>query len=215
MISVEANIGSGKSTFLKLLKEQYPEKFQVIYEPLDEWQEKFSDVNDNILNLFYKDMPRWAYSFQSNAFITRIQKYVREKDENKINICERSVLSDYYLFASMLREEGKMNNIEWKLYENWHKWLIEAFDAKPRAIIYLRSDPNVAFERLKKRNRSEESGVPLDYLKKLHEWHDQWLLKEKDIPVCVLNVDRDLRTIQRSLAILLKHWNNLYFRLIL
>jgi hypothetical protein len=35
MISVEANIGSGKSTFLRLLKEKYPEKFNVIYEPLD------------------------------------------------------------------------------------------------------------------------------------------------------------------------------------
>ena len=191
MISVEANIGSGKSTFLRLLKEKYPEKFNIIYEPLEEWQEKFSDINDNILGLFYKDIPRWSYTFQSNAFITRIQKYLAERDSTKFNLCERSVLSDYYLFAKMLREEGKMNDIEWKLYENWHKWLIDSFKAKPKAIIYLRSDPNISYERLKKRNRSEESAVPLDYLTKLHQYHEDWLLNEKDIPVYILNVDKD------------------------
>ena len=190
-ISVEANIGSGKSTFLRKLKEKYPTKFNVIYEPLEEWQEKFSDVNDNILGLFYKDIPRWSYTFQSNAFITRIQKFAAERKPDMFNLCERSVLSDYYLFAKMLREEGNMNEIEWKLYENWHKWLIESFKAKPDAIIYLRSDPNVSYERLKKRNRSEESEVPLEYLKKLHQYHEDWLMNEKEIPVHILNVDKD------------------------
>ena len=42
-------------------------------------------------------------------------------------------------------------------------------------IIYLRCDPKVCASRMKKRNRSEESTVPDDYLKALHNKYDSWL----------------------------------------
>jgi len=191
MISVEANIGAGKSTFLRELSKRWPDMFNVIYEPLEEWQKKFSDVDNNILGMFYGDIERWSYTFQSNAFITRIQKYESEKDENKINLTERSVYSDNRLFAQMLRDDGKMNDIEWKLYDNWFSWLTGTFNAKPDSIIYLRCDPEIAYERVVKRHRSEEESVSLDYLKRLHKYHDDWLLNEKDIQVKVVNVDVD------------------------
>ena len=191
MISVEANIGAGKSTFLKEFGEKWPNLFNIIYEPLEDWQKKFSDVDNNILGMFYGDIERWSYTFQSNAFITRIQKYEREKKDNKINLTERSVYSDNKLFAQMLREDGKMNDIEWKLYENWFNWLSGTFKAKPESIIYLRCDPQIAYERVKKRQRSEEDTISLEYLTRLHEFHDNWLLNEKDIPVKVVNVDVD------------------------
>ena len=79
IISIEADIGSGKSTFIKLLNKYYPEKFCTIYEPLDEWLKISEEVGDNILGLLYKDPKRWAYTFQHNAFITRIQKIERER----------------------------------------------------------------------------------------------------------------------------------------
>lgn len=191
MISVEANIGAGKSTFLKELGERWPELFNIIYEPLDEWQEKYSDVDNNILGMFYGDIERWSYTFQSNAFITRIQKYENEKKPDKINLTERSIYSDNKIFAKMLRDDSKINNIEWKLYENWFNWLSHKFEAKPESIIYLRCDPQIAYERVKKRHRNEEDSISLDYLTRLHQYHDNWLLNEKEIPVKVINVDVD------------------------
>ena len=118
MISVEANVGAGKSSFLKIFGEKWPDLFNVILEPLEEWQLKYSDVDNNILGLFYGDIPRWGYTFQSNAFITRIQKFENEKKNGMINLTERSILSDHHIFAQMLYDDGKMNQIEWKLYQN-------------------------------------------------------------------------------------------------
>ncbi len=56
----------------------------------------------------------------------------------------------------------------------------------------------MCFDRLKKRNRSEEVGVPFEYLKTLHKKHEEWLLNKKeiapfllDVPVLVLDCDKD------------------------
>ena len=185
MISIEANIGAGKSTLLKLIKEKYNNLFNVINEPLEEWQKT------DILKLFYEDQERWSYTFQSNAFITRIQKYEKECCKTLINLSERSVVSDHNIFAKMLRNNGKINDTEWELYERWYNWLVTRFDCKPKGIIYLRTDPKISFERLKKRSRSEESTIPLEYIQNVHKYHNEWLLNEKDIPVLILDVNAD------------------------
>lgn len=199
MISVEANIGAGKSTFLKILGEKWPDVFNVIYEPLDDWLHKYRDVDNSILGLFYEDQQRWTSTFQMNAFITRIQKYESEKKIDKINLTERSILSDNKLFAKSLKDDGKMNEIEWKLYENWFNWLSNKFDSKPESIIYLRCDPEVSYQRVKKRSRNEEDTITLDYLKTLHKCHDDWLLNEKEIPVKIIDVNTDFEDDQEKI----------------
>ncbi len=64
---VEGNIGAGKSTFLKIIS-QYLD-IQIIYEPHQKWQ---NVAGHNLLEQFYKDPKRWAYTFQSYAFVSRV-----------------------------------------------------------------------------------------------------------------------------------------------
>ena len=122
-ISIEANIGAGKSTLLRELMKRYSEIINVIGEPLDDWQAMVDESkgNQNILELFYNDIPEYAFSFQMNALKTRIEKNNREKQETKVNIVERSIISDHYIFAKKLKEEGRMNLIEWQVYVAWYK----------------------------------------------------------------------------------------------
>ena len=44
--------------------------------------------------------------------------------------------------------------------------------------IYIHTDPNIAYERVNKRNRQGEN-IPLEYLKNCHNYHNEWLNKEK------------------------------------
>ena len=74
LLILEGNIGAGKSTFLKILGEEFD--LEIVPEPTDKWQ-KIGD--DNLLNLFYKDTSRWAYTFQSYAFISRIHAYLEHQ----------------------------------------------------------------------------------------------------------------------------------------
>jgi deoxyadenosine/deoxycytidine kinase len=190
-ISIEANIGVGKTTFLSLIDKFYHDEFNTISEPLEDWLNKFADVDNNILGLLYNDSKRWGYTFQHNAFLTRIQKIENNFDSNKINLSERSVLSDYNVFAKMLKADGKLNEIEWKIYINWMNLLLKKISIKPKLIVYLRLDPEIAYQRIKKRNRHEEESIPLEYIKQVHEFHEKWILEQTEIPVIVLDASKD------------------------
>jgi deoxyadenosine/deoxycytidine kinase len=192
-VSIEANIGAGKSTLLRELKKRFPATIHIIGEPLDEWQTMIDESkgNKNILELFYNDIPEYGFSFQMNALKTRIEKNNQEKVGNKINVVERSIISDHYIFAKKLKDEGKMNLIEWKVYEEWYKWLVEAFDVMPKSMIYLRCSPEIAYERVKKRNRSEEESISLEYLKSLHQYHEELLIGNPSLNVKIIDVNED------------------------
>ena len=187
---VEGNIGAGKSTFLRLLKETF--NINIVYEPLDEWQ--MVGEGENILERFYQDTPRWAYTFQTYAFLTRIAKQERQLDPTYINVVERSVYSDRYCFAKNCFELGLMSSLEWELYKKWFEWLVDEYDVLPNGFIYLRTSPDVAFSRLKKRHREEEKVVAFSYLNSINNKHEEWLVKKENIrpslvPIPVLIVD--------------------------
>jgi len=186
LLIVEGNIGAGKSTFLKIIQEHLA--CQVVFEPHEKWQNIANQ--GNLLENFYTDTPRWAYTFQSYAFITRTlaQKNNALKNPYSTQILERSVFSDRYCFAKNLFESGQMSNLEWTLYLEWFSWFLDDHVKKPDGFIYLRTNPQTCYKRLLKRNRSEEQSVPLAYLEKLHEKHERWLVGKEEIESYVKNV---------------------------
>lgn len=54
-----------------------------------------------------------------------------------------------------------IDEMEYEVYKRWYEWLMAHHRPKVDLIVYLRTDPEVCMERLKKRARSEEAGVPL------------------------------------------------------
>lgn len=62
--------------------------------------------------------------------------------------------------------------------------------------MYLRTSPEIVYQRMRERARKEEDCVSLEYLQQLHEIHDEWLLERKlfplPAPVIVLNGDKNL-----------------------
>lgn len=203
---VEGNVGAGKSTFLKIMQ-RYLE-VGMVFEPHEQWQ-RVADAG-NLLDYFYQDPSRWAYTFQSYAFVTRMMAQQRYAQRVNTGICilERSVFSDRYCFAKNAYEQGNMTGLEWHLYKEWFSWFVHNFLSKPSGFIYLRVDPKVCFERMHERNRHEESTVPLDYLEKLHEKHESWLVQRQgvdalvaDVPVLVLDCNEDFEhdeSVQRA-----------------
>lgn len=177
-VVVEGNIGAGKSTFLNVVKKYLD--VQIVFEPRYKWQ---NIKGNNLLDFFYKDGKRWAYTFQAYAFITRVieQEEKAKKNTKSFQFIERSVYSDRYCFAKNAFYTGKMSKLEWELYKEWFAWFVENRLEQPSGFIYLRAEPEVCYKRLIKHNRLEEAEVKLEYLKLLHNKHEDWLVHKRDV----------------------------------
>ena len=128
--------------------------------------------------------------FQSMVFVTRLEA-ISKPQEKEIRFSERSIMTDKHIFGRACIENGNMTSIQKECYNYWYDWLSSKFDEKPTGIIYLRCDPEKCLERINKRGRVEESTIPLEYLKQLSQYHDDWLLNEKDISVCIIDNNKD------------------------
>ena len=53
--------------------------------------------------------------------------------------------------------------------DSWWQWLDTHMGLDLDLIVYLRTTPDVAFDRMRSRGGKEESGAPLDYIKALHK----------------------------------------------
>ena len=184
-IIIEGNIGSGKTTFVNYISKNFNDA-TVNYEPVEKWQSYKDEQDINLLNNFYNDQQRWGYTFQNMAFMTRVKDLIKPCD-TKYKFIERSIYTDRNCFALNCYETGKINKMEWEIYTDWFNWLSNSFDVKPDGYIYLRVKPDICLERINKRNRQEESGIPIEYLDNIHIKHDNWLLNDKKIPVLVLD----------------------------
>jgi deoxyadenosine/deoxycytidine kinase len=185
---IEGNIGSGKSTLLQYLEKL--DQVEVIPEPVDMWINIKDSEGKNLLDHFYSDMERYSYMFQAMVFKTRIQSTDVPQEKN-IRFSERSIWTDRYVFGKQCIEDNKMNSIEKECYHFWFDWLENKFKPKPDGIIYVRCSPEKCMERIHKRGRSEENNIPLDYLKKLHNSHEEWLQNWKETPVIILDNEKD------------------------
>jgi deoxyadenosine/deoxycytidine kinase len=174
MILLEGNIGAGKSTVGRVLKESG--LFDFIEEPVEAWQEGFAG---NLLDAFYSDMQRWAFTFQITAFVTRAKTWqeVLALTNHRRVVLERSIFTDRYVFGTNSHRLGGMSDLEWQVYCGLWDFLTSNYCVEPDCILYYRTPAEVCLERMKLRGRHEESGVSLEYLRQLETLHDEWLLQ--------------------------------------
>lgn len=175
VVSVDGQIGAGKTTLLEALKEALPD-VEVVLEPVGEWL-RLQDpaTGKSLLQLFYEDKKRWAYTFQNCAILTRLRtiKAALAATSKRVILTERSVLTDRYVFAEMLRESGDITGLEWELYEMWYNTF--AADLPIRGVIYLTTGVGTSAGRIVTRGRAGEDHIPLDYLAALDAQHHRWL----------------------------------------
>ncbi|CAG5122294.1 unnamed protein product, partial [Candidula unifasciata] len=194
-VAVEGNIGSGKSTLLQHFG-NLPH-CEVLEEPIDRWT---NVKGHNALSLLYENPQRWSFSFNMYAQLTRVQIHTKPHT-HPVKIMERSLYSTRYCFVQNDYISKTINGFEFGVLDQWFQYLVNAKKADVDLIVYLRADPEVCLDRVKKRSRTEEAGVPLCFLQALHSLHDDWLLHKKfplPAPVIVLDANYDLERMKET-----------------
>jgi len=187
IISVDSLIGSGKSTLLAAIQAALPD-VEVVLEPVGVWMTLKNAEGKSLLELFYEDKRRWAYTFQNCAILTRLRtiKDAIASTKKRVILTERSVLTDRFVFAEMLKASGDIDEMEWTLYMNWFDTF--ATDLPIRGVVYLTTGVETSAGRIVRRGRHGEENIPLDYLSALDAQHKKWL-SSTDLPVLRISTE--------------------------
>lgn len=149
-IVIDGNIGSGKSTQLKMLSQC---GYNVQCEPIDEWP----------LRNFYEDPKRWAFLLQMSI----LKSFSSRK--NEAEVWERSPESSKEVFWTIMDEHTNTeeNDVYTYFYEKcgWY----------PDIHMYIRTDPEKCFERISKRFQEGDMKITQEYLQKVHASYERYI----------------------------------------
>ncbi len=187
--ALEGNIGAGKTTFCKGLKDDarirtYTEK-----------------INDRFLTLFYEDPKQYGFAFQmrmicSRIFQWRLAMLQAESGSARLSLWDRSMLGDY-MFATWNYLQGSISNAEMKAYENEFKGSLNNFSEldfvkQMDVVVFLECPPAHCHARCMERGTAAEKNIPLSYFEGIDDIQFHFLVEtctKTKTPVLVLTTD--------------------------
>jgi deoxyadenosine/deoxycytidine kinase len=197
VIVVEGEIAAGKTELVRALAAGLARRglrAVPVYEPVEEWRRA------GLLDAFYRDPARWAYTFQTYVFATRvlaIRAAAAANPDADVLVLERSPATDP-LFMALAAAAGHVTAQEHAAYRAW----CEAYgamlplDLSAARVLYLAPELGTCMRRLAARGRGEETGVSADYQARLRRAHLQYLFGEADA-----NADADANANADALAL--------------
>lgn len=175
LVAVSGTIGAGKSTFCEDLGANIG--FGVVPEP----------VSDNpYLQDFYTEPERWAFAAQVFMVTHRFRRYLDVSKAEGGFLLDRCLFEDY-VFAEVCKDMGYLTRREWDTYCALQESFLEVVKP-PDVIVYLRITPETAARRIASRARGMESGVSIDYLRRLHHSYEGWIDRMRSL-THVIEVD--------------------------
>jgi thymidylate kinase len=96
--------------------------------------------------------------------------WIQEKSKTII-LMERSPYFIKNVFVEKAYEDNTITKEEYKNMLTLHKRTDKLWE--PDGLIYLRSNPENCFNRIKKRGRESEKNIKLEYIKRIHELHEE------------------------------------------
>lgn len=160
---VAGNIGAGKSTLVEILAEEL--RFRPYYEPA---------ADNPYLELFYRDMTRWAFHSQLFFLTHRIHGHSALRNDPHSVVQDRSIYEDARVFARNLALSGTMSRRDWSLYELLYETVVELLP-RPDLVVYIRASVPTLRHRIGLRGREFERGIEDKYLERLNLLYEEWI----------------------------------------
>mmetsp|Transcript_3230 Transcript_3230/g.4471 ORF Transcript_3230/g.4471 Transcript_3230/m.4471 type:complete len:287 (-) Transcript_3230:211-1071(-) len=197
LVSVEGNIGSGKTTVLKALEEAMIDDSRVAFseEPAESWEAS------GALSALYSGKVSPSF-FQMFVLSTRTASILRQLNEKSptILISERTLFFGERAFADICIENAE----EKKMYQACSSAYGSLIEAKATMLyIFVDTDPEICLSRIKARGRASESSIDLEYLHKLDSSHRR-LVAEKGERVIKIDGNQDKSTVLAQVLALIQ-----------
>ncbi|MFT4092830.1 MAG: deoxynucleoside kinase [Niabella sp.] len=187
-ITIEGNIGAGKTTLATLLSRHYNANLVL---------EAFAD--NPFLPKFYEKPEQYAFPLEL-FFMAERYKQLQELLLQK-NMFQQVTISDYLFTKSLLFSKVTLAKDEFRLYQRLFD-IVQQNLIQPQLLIYLHAPVKKLQENIKKRNRGYEQNIPDDYLKNIQDTYLQYL-RQLNFPVLLVDASRaDFLSHSRHLEII-------------
>jgi len=160
-ITIEGNIGAGKTTLAQLLSKHYNARLVL---------EAFAD--NPFLAKFYENPAQYAFPVEL-FFMAERYKQLKDLIQQK-DMFNNLTISDYLFTKCLLFAKVTLPDDEFRLYQRLfeiiHQQLIQ-----PDILIYLHASVSKLQQNIKKRNCSYEQSIPDEYLFNLQETYTHYI----------------------------------------
>mgnify|MGYP000657496322 CR=1 FL=1 len=173
-IAIEGNIGAGKTSLSKMMSDEFNAK-KVL--------ERFAD--NPFLPKFYEDKERFAFPLEMSFLADRYQQL--SDDLAQLDLFKNFVISDYYIFKSLIFAQITLQNDEYLLYRKMFDLMYKEI-TKPDLYVYLYQNTNRLLENIKKRGRDYEQNIEVGYLQKIQDGYKNFISTQQDLNVLVIDV---------------------------
>ena len=160
-VTIEGNIGAGKTTLAQLLSKHYNARLIL---------EEFAD--NPFLPKFYEKPDQYAFPLE---LFFMAERYKQLKELLQVNdMFQSTTISDYLFTKCLLFAKTNLPEEEYKLYSKLFD-IINPQIIQPEILIYLHCPVGKLQENIKKRNRTYEQQIPDDYLASLQDSYIQYI----------------------------------------
>lgn len=160
-ITIEGNIGAGKTTLAHMLSRHYNARLVL---------EEFAD--NPFLPKFYENPKTYAFPlelfFMAERF-KQLKDLIQQKD-----LFKSLTISDYLFTKCLLFAKVNLPEDEFRLYQRLFE-IIHQQLLKPDLLIYLHSPVHKLQQNIKKRKRHYEQNIPDEYLFSIQETYTNYI----------------------------------------
>ena len=187
-ITIEGNIGAGKTTLANLLSKHYNARLIL---------EEFAD--NPFLPKFYENPAQYAFPLELFFMAERFKQqkeFLQQKD-----MFQTVTVSDYIFTKCLLFAKVTLPQDEFRLYQRLFD-IINQQLVKPDILIYLHAPVTRLQANIRKRNRSYEQNIPDDYLFNIQETYTQYIRQHNIKTLFVDASNADFLGNEKHLAII-------------
>lgn len=171
-ITIEGNIGAGKTTLAHLLSKHFNARLIL---------EEFAD--NPFLPKFYENQQQYAFPLEL-FFMAERYKQLKELIQQK-DLFQSLTISDYLFTKCLLFARINLSEDEYKLYQRLFE-IIHQQLIKPDLLIYLHAPVEKIQQNIKKRNRPYEQGIKNPYLTKIQDTYMDYI-KQHNIKTLIVD----------------------------
>jgi deoxyguanosine kinase len=171
-IAIEGPIGVGKTSLAQALGLRIGAR--IILEDTD---------SNPFIARFYQDPEKYAFPVQLYFLLTR---YNQQRQLAQQDLFAQATVTDYLLAKDRIFARLNLDPDELVLYEGVYR-LLDGQLARPDLVVYIRARVEVLAERLRKRNRTFERHISLEYLERISAAYRDFFFYYDETPLLVVD----------------------------